>query len=185
MVIDTTALNAAWDNAFHVPPIGHLLRDACSERWVRFYSLPNGKRYPTSDAEYAELLSRHNQIAETLFGDACSLVLVTTVVDKSPTPPAVNRGRHWQSPHLGPHDPESAYYHVYVEPIVWRSGTLDPLLREVAEWKRVNLMVWNVGRGELFAPYDGGVDVILRSAAARDHFRATFLPWASPQPTGL
>lgn len=34
-------------------PIGHHLRRAFAERWVRFHSLPGSKRYPESDAEAA------------------------------------------------------------------------------------------------------------------------------------
>ena len=43
-------------------PIAYHMRDAFSDRWVRFHSLPGSKRYPEDAAEYATVLERHNVI---------------------------------------------------------------------------------------------------------------------------
>jgi hypothetical protein len=60
---------AWWQSHFgEIAPRGHLLRRALSERWVRFHSLPDSKRYAESADEYAELQRRHLAVASVLFG---------------------------------------------------------------------------------------------------------------------
>lgn len=49
----------------HVPP--HLLRAELAERWVRFHSLPHGKRHPDTAGEREEMRRR----ADTLVAEAC------------------------------------------------------------------------------------------------------------------
>jgi hypothetical protein len=37
----------------------------------------------------------------------------------------------------------------------------------------------------LFAPYDGGMDVVLPTTAERDHLRSAHSDWLSTHPAGL
>jgi hypothetical protein len=48
-------------------PIGHVLRRHMHDRWTRFHSLPESKRYAESDAEHQEVLTRHVAVASELF----------------------------------------------------------------------------------------------------------------------
>jgi hypothetical protein len=51
-------LDALWAQRWpRTPPVGHLLRDLHRDRWVRFHSLPDSKRYPDSLEEYATILA--------------------------------------------------------------------------------------------------------------------------------
>src|SRR5688572_12438686 len=68
-----------WDRRFpNCEPIGHHLRVAFADRWVRFHSLPDSKRYPEDETEYAELLARHNVVLGELAGPGNRVVLLTT-----------------------------------------------------------------------------------------------------------
>ena len=42
-------------------PVSFLMREAHPECWFRIHSLPEGKRYPESDAEWETLLARHRE----------------------------------------------------------------------------------------------------------------------------
>ena len=76
-----------WDRCFpHCEPIGYHLRAAFADRWVRFHSLPGAKRYPEDDAEFAEVLARHNAILGELTRPGERVVLVTTGYSESPAP---------------------------------------------------------------------------------------------------
>lgn len=76
-----------WDRCFpNCEPIGHHLRVAFAARWVRFHSLPGSKRYAENDAEYAEVLTRHNTILGELTHCGEKVVLVTTGYSESPVP---------------------------------------------------------------------------------------------------
>ena len=57
---------AAWYGA--TPPIGFLLREEYPDRWLRIHSLRSAARYPRSGWDYAELIRRHNTIANHVLG---------------------------------------------------------------------------------------------------------------------
>jgi len=49
-------------------PVGHLMRVALPDRWLRIHSLPDSKRYAETADEYAELLRRHNEVVSEILG---------------------------------------------------------------------------------------------------------------------
>jgi hypothetical protein len=149
---------ALWRGWFpDVPPVGHLLRDAYPERWLRVHSLPGSKRYAGTDAEWGELLRRMNAVATDVLGEgACALVEPAWAEDE------------WGAP---------------VE-ATWRSGAFDALLRRVADDETRAVFV-ALDSGRVFAPYDGGADLFLRDAVERDAFRARYGAWLSAHPLGL
>jgi hypothetical protein len=67
----------------HAQPIGWSLRISHKEEWIRFYSLPDGKRYATEEPEFTELLDRYNGLAdEILTGSArCWIIAALPVHD--------------------------------------------------------------------------------------------------------
>ena len=70
---------ADWNHSFpHCEPIGHHLRLAFPERWVRFHSLLESKRYPENESEYVHVLERHNAILGAVARPGSQVVLVTT-----------------------------------------------------------------------------------------------------------
>ena len=78
-------------------PVAHRLRTAFPSRWVRFHSLPESKRYPEGEGEYATVLGRHNRILGHLLGSGRAVVLLTTGgsfdLSVAPPPPEVERNR--------------------------------------------------------------------------------------------
>ena len=66
---EATARILAWEENW---PGGHPVADELKyrfpDRWVRFHSLPESKRYPDTPAEYDELLHRHNTVLAELCG---------------------------------------------------------------------------------------------------------------------
>ena len=61
----TQAADDVWLAAWAPPVPPHRLKAELTERWVRFYSLPNGKRYPETADEREEVRRR----ADTLLVD--------------------------------------------------------------------------------------------------------------------
>src|SRR5215211_5157115 len=81
MIPAESEILARWPDWYpDAPPDGFLLREAYPERWLRIHSLPQAKRYPTSGFDYAELLRRHNAVADDVVGvgNPCAIVLVHT-----------------------------------------------------------------------------------------------------------
>ena len=170
--------------------VAHRLRVVFRPRWVRFHSLPESKRYPEDEREYGTVLERHNCILGELLGPARRVVLLTT--GYSDTPAVVP-----SQPELRALDPEAqlwrsipmpdfdGYWHVFASEWEWRPGLFDPIVRLVADDVARDVIVVAPDCRWVLHPYDGGMDVILESPAARDHLKALHRDWLSSRSDGL
>lgn len=188
---------ADWDRCYpQCEPIGHHLRAAFPERWVRFHSLPGSKRYPEDEAEYAEVLARHNAILGELARTGSHVALVTTGYSGSPEPsryyPAVVAfdpvAVPWRT--IAMHRVEEGfdeprYWHLYASAWDWRPGAFDPLVRLVADDAVANVLVVAPDCRWVLHPYDGGMDVIAESSGARQVLREKHSAWLSARADGL
>jgi len=59
-------------------PIAYRLRDACEDRWVRFHSLPESKRYAKDESEYRIIIERHYSMLAELAEPNEELVFIST-----------------------------------------------------------------------------------------------------------
>lgn len=174
-----------WTTSFSgFEPVAHLLKSAFPDRWVRFHSLPESKRYAESDAEYAALLDRHNAVLGALAAAESPVVLLATESSSSArpiSPPSyVPDARWWRSVSV-----EHAFWHVYAAAEVWRPGRFDAVLRRAADDDVHNLMICDTGCRWIFHPYDGGMDVVLANTTARNGLRERFGEWLSSLASGL
>lgn len=186
-----TEFAAFWNKNFHDHvPIGYLLRNSLKNRWVRFHSLPESKRYAETEEEWAILLDRQNRLATRVLGEGsrCWLVLPRTIDAEDAV----------QSPHLDRFDFAVAFNwsdrndpgfpvnkHINIAEIDWRPGEFDSLLRVIANWEDVSMAFISRKTGAIFAPYDGGMDVILKSKEEVTSLCAEFNKWRSSHPEGL
>lgn len=68
--VDKGELIRRWSRAWpECPPIGHLFRHRMHDRWVRFHSLPLGRRRPAGVADYEEVLMRYNTVLAEVLGE--------------------------------------------------------------------------------------------------------------------
>lgn len=175
------------------PAIPYVLRDAYPERWVRFHSLPESKRYAENDAEYQIILHRHNAILDRLAKQDAQLLLISTEFDGTGIPtradsPLVDldsAARCIWTFKADPNDDENYYRHLFMSEWQWKPGIFDPILRLVADWKIVDIMIVCADRNWICHPYDGGADFILPNQAQRDHLKSSFSDWLSSNPRGL
>ena len=67
----------------------------------------------------------------------------------------------------------------------WQSHQFDAILRRVAN-DEIRYVSWlNAETGEIFAPYDGGADLLLDSGERRDALATKYKNWLSIDPQGL
>ena len=184
-----TAWGARWPR---LEPLGTAVR-AEEDRWVRFRSLPGFKRYAETPSEYEMILRRHNVVLEELGAQTPNLHVITVQIGFTPVPRRRNPvleellpdAECWTVlswPYL---DPELAFAHVYVNRLAWRPGRLDDLLRRVADDEIADVIISPPDLAWLYAPYDGGADLVLSTAALRDDLRERHREWLSPHRSGL
>jgi hypothetical protein len=176
-------------------PVAHRLRTTFPDRWVRFHSLPESKRYPEREDEYATVLNRHNRVLGELLGQERAVVLLTTGYSEtlaSASPPPELRlldpqPRLWRSVPLHEEDgfDDPSYWHVFASEWTWQPGLFNPVVRLVADDMIRNVMIVPPDCQWLLHPYDGGMDVLLESTEVRNRFRTAYQNWLSPLASGL
>jgi hypothetical protein len=178
------------------PPVGFLLREAYPERWLRIHSLPQGKRYPTSGFDYAELLRRHNAVAEDIFdvGQPCAIILVHTCKGRGIR--AIGRAagltdtglRRLPRLPIALSEEERGVFAaptcIFGRQARWARGGFDQFITAVAEDRSDGVIV-SLESGRSYAPYDGGADLFYLTEGERDRARDRFRSWTSARDDGL
>jgi len=177
-----------------VPPVGHLLRSAISDRWLRVHSLPHSKRYAETEGEYDELLRRHNELAFEVLGSHNRAVLFLHAWGNASHFSSIFSEFGWAAQL----DLNSATPTVYPSPEVddpslvvagfaihWSRHAWDSLLRDVADDRLPSVVLWNPETSEAYAPYDGGADLFLTNPERVAALATRWAPWLSTHPDGL
>lgn len=192
-LVDPVALSTLWDERWPgCSKLPYELR-GIPERWVRFHTLPQSKRYPETEAEYETVLTRHNTVLADLATDSEVLVVTVSYSDardsrecRSPETLAVQSDAvYWTSVCMDDEPDFESWMHLHVSRERWSSGGLDALLRHVADEVIANVVIADAGLRWLYHPYDGGMDVILPSTIERDALRCRYREWLSVHPSGL
>ncbi len=198
--MDSAGLTARWAEAWgDCRPISYELRSCLHERWVRFHSLPGSKRYADNEDEYAELMRRHlTVLAELLSHDSADqareLVVVTASWSDGPGPAprdaelaaVLPAAAYWASVLTDDSVPtQETWTHLWVSAARLHSEELSRLLRLVADYVTGGVIITTAEMGWLYAPYDGGADVIATSPGHRDQLRRAHKDWLSAHPAGL
>lgn len=189
-----------WPDRFGaIRPLGHELHGYIPDRWFRIHSLPESKRWPSEEAEHAEVLRRHNAVASEVLGEGatCWLVFVTYDIppvgvesETIPELPCLTPG-NWSRPllfrELDETQPgeEELISICHAMEIKWAPGRFDDLIRLVATDRAPQVLFAEQERGRVYAPYDGGADLFLESSEQRDDFRVRYRGWLSSHPLGL
>jgi len=179
-------------------PIPHLFKEDYSDRWFRIHSLPESKRYAETAEEWNLLLSRHNQIITDLLGNNAQVLLVTGeynwgesrttyITDEE----IVFRPYHFiriDNIDLFQLNSEDYYEHEIYRPAfsetIWNAVQHDNLLKEIAT-DNIRAFFISQDKGIIVAPYDGGIDFILKDSDQRDHYKNKYKEWLSFREDGL
>jgi hypothetical protein len=177
-------LTAAWNTTWPgTPPIAFLLRVNHPDRWVRFHSLPESKRYAETDDERATVLFRHHAVLDALEPSAECFAITTRFASDREQGLTVPNEPHFQTIEHSDYFDEPA--RLCAGSIVYPSGEFDNVLEAAADWELANVIIGPDDLRWLYHPYDGGADVIAASPDQRDQLKAEFSAWLSSHPDGL
>lgn len=201
MNLDVNNFRRFWQQHFpNCPPVSHLFRHLLADRWFRIHSLPESKRYAEDETEVAELLMRQNAVLLDIIGTDEECVLVSGNYADSPfaenlkSCPALSKFEFQEFVKLPKQefdwedldaDEKPIYLSLFCGTHKLKHGSLDKVLLCVANWKIVNFFVVSCERHHIFAPYDGGFDLILKNSKERNELKAKYKDWLSPYPSGL
>jgi hypothetical protein len=170
------------------PPVGYCLRTDHRDRWLRLHSLPESKRYAADEDERAEVRARAWAAASEVLPTGSPAWLVTCCFGDERASLGLDAVPSLVFEHAG------RYEHALLEgePLVayaastpWPHEGFDRLIEAIAA-DEVRAAWFSPVTRAVFAPYDGGVDLVAESprgaAAWRRVFRSDLF---SARPDGL
>lgn len=185
-------------NYSNTVPISYLFKYDYSDRWFRIHSLPESKRYADDDADWEILLSRQNEIITDLFGVDTPILLVTGEYN----------GRDQRTSYITDEEEifksfaftrldnielskidsekydELDIYRPAFTTTVWKPNYHDNILREIATDK-IRAFFVSFDKNVIVAPYDGGVDFVLKDSFTKEHYKNKYGQWLSEREDGL
>lgn len=185
----TQTISEEWRSAFGPAlPAGFLCRAALHEFWLRIHSLPQSKRYPESDQEYAEILHRQNTVAEFVLGNGSECVLFFTRFGDAKTFSLEGIPLQEQIPQhvMSFHDEEGEdEFQFFALRVIWQREKFNDLIVSCANDQTGPIMFANTTSQSIYAPYDGGADLFFSTAKDVSMAHDRFANWLSSHPDGL
>ena len=161
------------------PPINYLFKHNLKSRWLRIHSLPESKRYAETQEDWTILLERQNTIIDDLIGQNS---VVNVVVNYIEIDSFLFKMFDFTNIGVFKDEKNEAVFQSFIFETIWQTDSLNSILREVANER---LRAFIIGEDCLIAPYDGGVDIILKDSATRDFYQLKFKNWLSAREDGL
>jgi len=179
-------------------PISYLFKQDYSYRWFRIHSLPESKRYADNENEWKILLSRQNELITDLFGLETPILIVTGeynwgenspihVIDEEEIlkPFSFIRLENIELNKIDSeqYDEPDIYRPAFAK-TVWKPNYHDNILREIAT-DNIRAFFVSFDKNVIVAPYDGGVDIVLKDNLTKEKFKNKYRQWLSEREDGL
>jgi hypothetical protein len=184
--------NEFWTSKYsETVPISHYFKDDYNNKWFRIHSLPESKRFANTDEEWTILLTRQNQIITDLLGQNTNILIVTGEYNWGERQTFITEEEEVFKPYVfkrldnidlfeltpDDYDKGEIYRPAFAETI-WVQNKHDKLLREISVDK-VRAFFISIEKNVLIAPYDGGVDFILKDSETRNTYKLKYKDWLS------
>jgi hypothetical protein len=160
-------------------PIAHMFKHHLATRWIRLHSLPHAQRYPKSTADWEMLLVRQNAVIDYLVPQLTSITWVWNWLA-----PDSHLFKSFDLIALGVFSPaaDEAGLSGWLLQDAWGSGLFNVFLSMIADEQ---MRAFILAPECLIAPYDGGIDVILKDPHTAQMFKRYFARWTSTREDGL
>lgn len=167
-----------WQQRYpETPPIAHLFKARLKTRWARIHSLPDAKRYPANNAEWGVLLNRQNMVIDHLVPQGTEIRVVINFIEIDSY-----LFKSFNLENIGVFVEDETVYQSFQFATTWESHTLNPVLMMIAGEQ---LRAFFIAPDCLIAPYDGGIDVILKDPHTCWAFKRQLPDWLSKRTDGL
>jgi hypothetical protein len=185
----TRTLDDIWNDNFgeHFPPKADLLKHEFPNKWTRFHSLPESKRYPDSEIEENIIIDRHNSILNSIFKNNETIYLIRTIWtnDKKRKIEPIDNCEFWKSWVEYSDGDHYILGHSYYLKTKWKYNVLNEFILNTAYDKESNLMAIGTRDSSLYHPYDGGCDIVINDIKMINQLNKTFSKFKSIHPLGL
>lgn len=183
-------LQLYWKSNYgNCPMIGYLLRNAFPDRWFRIHSLPESRRYPRNKKDWKILLERHNQIITDILGKGANVLLITGSYYFNDNHDFINEEhvalKKYAFTEITDVDlyklnqqnyDEGQIFRPLFTKVFWNANQYDAILKAVAD-DQIRLFFLSIEKNVIIAPYDGGIDFIMKDTETRDFYKSKYKEW--------
>ncbi len=185
-----------WRTNFpNCPPVSYLFKLHLNELWLRIHSLPDSKRYAENEEETQEMLRRQKKIFDEVIGESDGF-LVCLGYDENPVKIYAKEFPYLASLLTQESKPialksvkadrkPNEFFQAGFGKQKMRFDDLSEIFIAVANWRITHFFILNIQSKRLFAPYGGGVDLILESSVKRDELKEKYKNWLSSHAKGF
>lgn len=177
------------------PPLSYRFKNSFHKNWIRFHALPESKRYADTQNEYDIILERANILAGIVLGEnsqcwAFSNIPKELLLEEDKDilqfikKFEMTKNFTFEEKEEDPTDrPQWVSFSGLTK---WKNKKFDAHLLEIADDEAWPKLSWvSTENNNIFAPYDGGFDVISYSTELISELRSKFSQWLSSHPEGL
>jgi hypothetical protein len=169
-----------WDKNYpETPPINYLFKHNLKNRWLRIHSLPASKRYADTKGEWDILLHRQNTIISDLITENSGIKVVVNFIEIDNY---LFKSFNFINIGVFKDRENETVFQSFLFETSWQTNTLNPLLIMVAQEE---MRAFIIGDDCLIAPYDGGVDLILKDGYTKGLLKEKYKNWLSEREDGL
>jgi hypothetical protein len=179
---ERAAFMKMWERDYpETAPIDFLFKIYLTKRWIRVYSLHEGHRYPEDELDWNILLSRQNTVIDYLVPQGTPITWVFNWLE--------NDNHIFKSFDLIPlggftdKDYLEGELESWMLKAQWESGLFNTFLMMIANEEVMRAFI--IAPNCLIAPYEGGMDIVLKDPHTADAFKRHFADWVSPRQDGL
>lgn len=177
-------------------PISYRFKDDYPDRRFRIHSLPQSKRYADTESDWITLLTRQNQIITDLLGADADILIVAGefIGERVPINTDLDQFlnsyifKHLENIDLSQFHPseyeKGIFYRLFFAEAIWKQNEHNKLLREIAVGS-LRIFFISIDKNIIIAPYDGGIDFILKDTPTRDFYKLKYKDWLSERKDGL
>lgn len=172
-------------------PAAFLLREEIPNRWVRIHSLLESRKYADSDAEFHELESRHSEVAGRMLKSAsCYLFWFHFGAEPDRSSEAtlktyfeldLVRIRDFDLDA----DDDCDSLRFQVAPFPFSAHKIKKLVLGINDELVSNILIADLERFTVYAPYTGGADLFFPSAEEASSAKVRWKQWLSGRSDSL
>ena len=170
-------------------PLAWNLRERFPDNWLRLYSLPKGKRYPTTSSDKKEILRRNNFVFKKVFGDKKMLDIIVPLEfasDQSDVRYKISDINNYDLiDNIVVYDSiNSESFYIFHKHLNIGEFNINRFIEDVSSDKIMSPIFWDRSNA-VYSPYDGGIDILLFDRERFRDIKACCNQWLSDHGAGL
>ena len=193
MLVNSDKLSELWaSNLSACDPVAENIKYFYPDEHQRYYTLPEAKRYADNAEEKEIILFRYNALLDEISNSHGSRIIVILPSSGNLSHEELTQSiggiddlMYWKTIDIDPDESNPAmkdYRQLYFKSLTWNSGLLNELMEKVSEEENWGVIIAPEDFSYLYLPYDGGIDLIIRSPEERAALSAKYSDWFESDP---